>query len=214
MKALEITYLSSDAEEVSVDKPKRKPFRRIRMFLILLLCILLSFGITVWLHTPSGKAARFCVEKKMYQMTDLYDASDPALSNRKDVITIRIEDPKDLPRAETFMPELLKPSWIPEGWEFESLALFKTLRGIKTADYVYSDKNDQELFVMEYKQMGDEEINLFTISEEMSLEGRKLLLSENPVTGHDAVIFFQDDLMIQVCGDIEKETMIEIVKHM
>lgn len=97
--------------------------------LLLLLCVLLSIGITCWLHTDSGRAAAFRVEKLTWRVMGLINETDPSTAGRDDVISIRIEDAADFDLAKKFMPELLIPGYVPEGWELESLVLMKTLSG-------------------------------------------------------------------------------------
>ena len=192
---------------------KQTPSRRRHriLALIFLISFLLSCGLTWWLHTPSGHAAGFYLEKTRYRLFSPYYLPDPDGDGRSDVFGIRISDEKDLAQAKTLMPELLVPGYIPEGWEMERLEVTKKLQGNRYAELILvSEKETEQLITIEeLYETEKEDILFYHDVTKIDLNGKTVYQCTDPMTGLYSIVFYSEGLMVTI-GGVDKDTVLSI----
>ncbi len=196
-------------------KPHTSSRRRSRtLALVLLTAILLSCGLTWWLHTPSGQAAGFYLEKTRYRLFSPYYLPDPLENGRSDVFGLRFEEEGDLEKAKQFMPEMMVPGYIPEGWAFQNLEIVKWLNGKTTLKLSYSYDKTQMISINEILASDHEVIKFFQEGETIQLLNRKVNRLFDPVTETLSLEFYQEQLMVIISGEIDEENLKMIADDM
>ena len=200
------------------EKPKvvrrRSPGRAIRIAAALFLFFLLGGGTYFLTDSPVAHAARFHLEKIMYQVSGLYYTSDENPENREDSITIRVDSLDDIDKAVRFMPEIYVPSYVPEGWELDSLELRKTVKGIKTAKYTFRNQESSSFTIDEEVVLEDNTINNYMDSESVILDHRTVLICKDSYTNLACVWFVENNVALTLSGQIENESLLFVADNM
>ena len=181
--------------------------KRRKIALLIMISILLSCGITFWLHSPSGHVAGFYIEKTWYRMFSPYYSTNLFENDRGDSIGLRIEDRSDMKQAKAFMPELLVPGYIPEDWEMESLELLKTIQGNYYVKYSFIDKEDR-ITINETAMTEKERFRFYHDSQEIQLKNRKVVHCFDALTGLNSIIFSEKNLLVIIDGENEDVMLI------
>ena len=194
-------------------RSKRNPFRLLRPLravAVLLAAFILAGGMYCALDSQAAYAARFHLEKIMYQISGKYYSSDPDAGDRDDVIAIRITSMDDISQAVRFMPELYVPSYLPEGWELEHLELRKTIKGEKTAEYVFINKKEEKWKINEELLIDDKVINNYMDSEIVKLKHRTVTLLSDEYTELSCVQFIEEDISVVLSDQLEISEMLNV----
>ena len=197
-----------------MEKQTPSRHRHQTLALVLLTAILLSCGLTWWLHTPSGHAAGFYLEKTRYRLFSPYYLPDPLENGRSDVFGLRFEEEGDLEKAKQFMPEMMVPGYIPEGWAFQNLEIVKALNGKMTAEYSYQNHENHLFSINEIMSESDEGFRYFQEGEPTQLKKRKVNRLFDPVTEILSLEFYQEQLMVIISGEIDEENLKMIADDM
>lgn len=200
------------------EKPKvvrrHSPGRALRIAAALFLCFLLGGGTYFLTDSPVAHAARFHLEKIMYQVSGLYYTSDDNPEDREDSITIRVDSLDDIDKAVRFMPELFVPSYVPEGWELDSLELRKTVKGIKTAQYIFNDNASRTFIIDEEVLSNDIDSSNYLDSNSVKLTNREVFLLKDDYTGLKGINFIENNVFITLSGELEEGIMIRVADNM
>lgn len=201
-------------------RSKRNPFRLLRPLravAVLLAAFILAGGMYCALDSQAAYAARFHLEKIMYQISGKYYSSDPDAGDRDDAITIRIASMDDLPQAVRFMPELYVPSYLPEGWELEHLELRKTIKGRKTANYNFVKNGGDEketFYISESVLREDVELKNYMERDVIDLKHRQVSLLKDDYTGLSCVNFIEKNISVTLSGPLEEEGILRVADGM
>ena len=197
-------------------RSRRFSFHPSRWAAAILFCVLLTGGMTWWMNSQDAYAARFRLEKMLYQLSGNYYVSDPEEDGSTDAITIRIDDPQDLDRAARFMPELLTPGSLPEGWQFAGLDLMKTLDGKKQASLTYENDEAAVLLIEEcYPADGrTEQAEKAADSHTVQRGSHVITMYHDPVSDNPAAEFVENRVQVRIRGDLSEEDLLRIADNM
>ena len=208
------TYTKTETRKQQQVRPSARHFRQ--WAAAILLCAVLTGGMTWWMNSQYAYAARFHLERILYQLSGNYYVSDPEEDGSTDTITIRIDDPQDLDRAARFMPELLTPGSLPEDWQFAGLDLMKTLDGEKQASLTYENHEAAVLLIEEsYPAAGQTaEGEKETGRRAVTPGGRTVYLYRDSVTDLPAATFVENRVQVRVSGDLAEAQLLEVAGQM
>ena len=195
-------------------KPSTPSRTRRKLALLFLISFLLSCGLTWWLHTPSAHTAGFYLEKTRYRLFSPYYLPDPNGDGRKDVIGLRIDDEKGMEQAKKFMPELLTPGYIPEGWELESLEVTKKMQGNQYARYNYRKQSSQSIVIEEYLKTDKENVRFYQESEKVLSSNADMYYFTDSLTGLHGIVCYKRNIAIHINGIEEKDILFLIADQM
>ena len=181
----------------------------------ILLCVLRTGGMTWWMNSQDAYAARFRLEKMLYQLSGNYYVSDPEEDGSTDAITIRIDDPQDLDRAARFMPELLTPGYIPASWQLESLDLAKTLHGDKQAVFTYIAPESGLLSIEENYPADSGMVQAEKAADSHTVQrgSHVITLYHDPVSDNPAAEFVENRVQVRIRGDLSEEDLLRIADN-
>lgn len=185
----------------------------LRVAAVLLAGFILISGMTVIWNSQFAYAARFQLEKAMYQISGKYFTSDADLNRRTDTISISVSSMEDMDQATRFMPELYIPSFIPEGWELDRLELMKTLQGDYTAEYIFIN-GDGEQFQIDEVLAENAVVTDFMESQKMELQNRTVKRMTDPYTLLNCIQFTENDCLVTISGDLKDDELSEVADHM
>lgn len=200
-------------EEKRKDRPPL--WKRLTKVAVIALAILVtSSGIAVWLNSESAVAAKFGIEKAFYRLSNgIFSTDEEAqVTVEETEMRLSIDDIGKIDKAAEFLPELLYPYYIPEGYTLKTLEITKRKNLAYEIDYNYVGKNEELVSIeIGYLYGGDSTVYVnYRIMEERKLEDRIVYAWENPVVPCDGVSFVLDDRTIQITGDVSLEEKIRI----
>ena len=159
-------------------------------------------------------AARFHLEKVMYQISGKYYTSDDEPEKRSNTISICIESMEDIPQAVRFLPELYVPSYLPEGWKLEKLELSKNVKGYKMAKYSFRNGEASEFFIDEELLLEDVNTSNFIDGNSRRLKNRTVYILEDSFTGLSCVHFIDENVSVTLSGQLEVSDMLLVADGM
>lgn len=204
--------------ETCAQREVQPPVRRFRQWAAaILLCAVLTGGMTWWMNNSQyAYAARFYLEKIMYQLSGNCFVSDPEEDGKKDLIRIRMKDSADLESASRFMPELLTPAYLPVGWKLKNLELSKTFQGDKQAVFTYTGPESGILSIDEnYPADGDTaQAGETTDSHIIQLGSHGITLYHDSVSDNLAAEFVENRVQVRIVGNLSEEDLLRIAEKM
>ena len=220
-KPLDLSFLDEAAgadrpkmagEEGILPQVKRHRFM-LRAAAVLLAGFIVISGMTVAWNSQIAYAARFHLEKTMYQISGKYYTTNPDPNHRTDTISISIDSMEDLDDAVRFMPDLYIPAYIPDNCELDRLELMKTLQGDYTAEYVFMIRDGGQFRINEVLAK-DAEVTDFMESRPVALRNRTVKYMTDPYTLLTCIQFAENDCLVTLSGDLKEEELLEVADHM
>lgn len=214
-----------DSRKSSVVKRLSKTFQRVAVIVV---CVLLTgTGIAIWINSEPAKASRFEIEKKFYEIREGIFSTEGGNANLGDgnlgngdleenqgnAIVLKYKSMEDLDKAKEFMPSLLIPQYVPDGYELEALTIEETSSGVKTAFYIFN-QGENRMFIAIVEGQCDVEYELAAKSEVIEDDDRTLYVWKDEGTGSFGCSFIEDGKLSYVLADLEKEELIKIAQSM
>ena len=187
------------------------PFRNAAA--ILLALILLSAGVTVWTNSQTAHALKFRIDQLLYENGEPSVSPEDSEGNDKDVISMKITDPKELTAVKRQIPELRIPENLPEGYEFSSAEVERWENGnwIVRIYYICSEEQGNSIIVNEENIQDELEIRLKMKAEEIeTTHGIVYYIEENAYMR--GAYFIVNDTFLQVSGTLEKTELLKIAE--
>lgn len=131
-------------------------------------------------------------------------------------IILTIENESDLSRAAEFLPELMYPYYIPEGYTLKMLEVVKRSNASYDIYYHYTGLDETYFAVtMGYvKDVNDTAtISIDNVEEQLDLPDRTIYIWKNPALSCDGVTFVYDGRIVQITGDIDSKEKINIAQE-
>ncbi len=201
----DIKYVEPDIDSY-IEKDRRetgRTFRISRMTLVasvLILVLSVTFGI--WISNGTVSAAKFKVEQQVAMIkNNLYHTQDYSVED--DTITLKIMDPTEIKSAAEFFPGLFPAKNIPERFQFVSLTVNKSSRGVYVAEYVYVDNNGAQLSIMHQTvpERGSFSFSMVNVTQEVKTDDGTVYLSEDPAgDGTNAASYVTETDIISISG--------------
>lgn len=131
-------------EENKNKTPAWKRFAKAAVFVLAILVA--SSGIALWIDSGSASASKSGIEKVMNKLSNgvfTTEQSEISLEEQESILTLN--DEKDIEKAKAFLPELMYPYYIPEGFKFSGLMVSKKGDGSRCMEYTYTGVSGEEL---------------------------------------------------------------------
>ncbi len=145
-------YLKENGEEIPdpdlsfLNKPReKKRHSHIYRFATVAACVALIFvtssSMAVWMNSEAAHAMKFNLEKTFHKITNGFFSTLRKKIRRveDDRIVITVDNMEDIDDAIAFMPNLLIPQYIPDGFELDSLNISKFVSGSYTVEYKFKN---------------------------------------------------------------------------
>lgn len=198
-----------------LEKDKKRMSRRERILKIaaVFLLIFVSSSVTVWISGNPSEAFDHPLQKIMERLPGGSYTTDPGSSGREEKSSvIYVDDEDKISSALKLMPQLYFPEYIPEGWEFVSLAASKKEYGDCDATIMYR-KSDQVIEIHEYWGK-DVSINIENYEEKIRLNIRDIFYFGNGDTGEQMATFYDNSVFVQINAPVEKQILLQIADGM
>ena len=220
-------YLKENGEEIPdpdlsfLNKPReKKRHSHIYRFATVAACVALIFvtssSMAVWMNSEAAHAMKFNLEKTFHKITNgFFSVEEENKESQDDRIVITIDNMEDIDDAIAFMPNLLIPQYIPDGFELDSLNISKFVSGSYTV-VEYSFKNSSGLeYIIDSRFTKEEEdtIGLIGQSEVIELDDRTLYFIQDNYTANCSLSFIFANQFINITGEIDRELMIKIAEQ-
>ena len=116
---------------------------------ILLTLIVLSTAMTLWTNSQTAHALKFRIDQLLHENGEPSVSSGDSEGNDKDVISMKITDPKELTAVKRQIPELRIPENLPEGYEFSSAEVERWENEEWEVVLYYKNKSEDHLDIKE-----------------------------------------------------------------
>lgn len=206
-------FEKEEAEKTKVSR-RRQPGRALWIAATLIVCFLLGGGMFCLTDTSFAHAARFHLEKIMYQISGCYYSSDDGAEAQEDSISIRVDSMDEIDQAVRFMPELYVPSVISEGWELDRLELKKTIKGLKTAKYTFVDQASGKFSIDEEFLPDIVEAYNYIEGDMIELDNRKVLLLKDNHTGLIGINFIENNVFVTISGELQETELLCVADNL
>lgn len=178
---------------------------------VLIFCVIVA-GTVVWPNPDTAFAER--IKRVFYILTNGMFTTNPEDEYLDDSANIfKIETMDDIGKSKKFLPELLVPQYIQDGYKFESLEITKyILNGNCVAEYRYKVGSDT-LHITMRTLMGEEAIADSLAGGEIIQENDLTISTWKDADTH-GINAAKGDTLITVTGDIPTAEMLKIVKNL
>ena len=149
-------------------------------------------------------------------MTGLFTDSEEETeeSDVEEFMTFDHLGEKELKKAKEFLPGLYVPTYIPEGYELDRLEIKKFYSGDYQCNYEYKNEKETIKLLLYYFADKDFAYQWSGEGELITLQDRKILVSEDSVSSEPWVSVYTETCNIDISGISEKDQLIEIGKRM
>lgn len=191
-------------------------WKNIAKVAVLAMAILIaSGGIAVWLNSESAAAAKFDMEKTFYKLSSgrfsTEEEGQVAVEDKE--LIFSIDNLENIDNAAKFLPEILYPYYVPEGYNLEELKITKRADLSYTIVYIYNNLTGNS-FVMSilyiYDEKGSSSIYINQEAEIYQLEDRTLYVWEDSYFECNGITFMFDGRLIEITGNTSLQEMIEV----
>lgn len=203
-------------EEKAKKSGSKKYFRHLLRAAVFVLCVLVAgSAMAIWINSEPAVATKFSIQKMFYEIRDGVfgtNANEVNESETSNLIEVEYTKWEDIEKAKKLVPDLLVPTYIPEGYEFEKLIVETEVTGEVIVDYVFiknKDKYHVSIFnlenIEEAKITHKSTVNFSEVGEVMVWKDKINNCSEN----NGATIMFENKCIL-VTGDIQENDIIKI----
>lgn len=200
---------------ISPKEEKKRRFSRFAKVAAVLIIFLLCTNIIMLGRDSSESYGDKGILHRLYQgVTGLFTDSEEKTEESDVEETVTVLDEKDIDSAKEFLPGLYVPTYIPDGYEFEKLEIQKYYSGDFQCNYKY--KNEKESIKLLLYYFADKDFT-YQWSEEgelITLQDRKILVSEDSVNNDVVVSVYTEMCNIEIVGYNNKIELISIAKGM
>ncbi|WP_312091764.1 DUF4367 domain-containing protein [Aminipila sp.] len=177
--------------------------------------LLTGSGIAVWINSEPANALKFQAEKSFYNVKDgIFSGGKGANEEAPDetCITRKFTSMDDLDKAKNFMPDLIIPGYVPEGYLLDELKIEKDNDGRYNAFYTFL-KNDKNFYINLFKVDENDSYQVVSDGELIDINGRQMCLWKDDTTDTYGGSCIINDFAIYISGDISREDIIELGKN-
>ena len=200
---------------ISPKEEKKRRFSRFAKVAAVLIIFLLCTNIIMLGRDSTESYGDKGILHRLYQgVTGLFTDSEEETEESDVEETVTVLDEKDIDSAKEFLPGLYVPTYIPDGYEFEKLEIQKYYSGDFQCNYKY--KNEKESIKLLLYYFADKDFT-YQWSEEgelITLQDRKILVSEDSVNNDVVVSVYTEMCNIEIVGYNNKIELISIAKGM
>ena len=185
------------------------PFRNAAA--ILLALILLSAGMTAWTSSQSAHAMKFRIDQLLHENGEPSVSSGDSKGNDKDVITMKITDPKELTAVKRQIPELRIPEILPEGYAFSSAKAECRDDGSWTAQLQYQHTGGQTIVISEENPPELPEEDLKPVTAGSAAGPGQLFEVDKPQKGSE-FLYIAEDVTVRISGTADRDELLRLAE--
>lgn len=199
-------------------KPDRKHrFSRFAKVAAVVIIFLLCTNIFLLGKNSSESYGDKGILHRLYQgVTGLFTDSEEETeaSDVEEFMTFDKLGEREMKKAKEFLPGLYVPTYMPEGYEFESLEIQKYYSGDYQCDYVYSNDEDVIKVLLYYSVDSDRTHVWPEDGDIIDLNDRKILVTEDSTSDAPWVSVYTETCNMDISGVSEEDDLIKIGKGM
>lgn len=214
----EPTEENDAAREESFISPKEEKKHRFSRFVkvaAVLIIFLLCTNIIMLGRDSSESYGDKGILHRLYQgVTGLFTDSEEETEESDVEETVTVLDEKDIDNAKEFLPGLYVPTYIPDGYELEQLKIKKFYSGDYQCNYEYKNEKETIKLLLYYFADKDFAYQWSGEGELITLQDRKILVSEDSVNNDVVVSVYTEICNIEIVGYNNKVELISIAKGM
>ena len=214
----EPTEENDAAREESFISPKEEKKRRFSRFVkvaAVLIIFLLCTNIIMLGRDSTESYGDKGILHRLYQgVTGLFTDSEEETEESDVEETVTVLDEKDIDSAKEFLPGLYVPTYIPDGYELEQLKIKKFYSGDYQCNYEYKNEKETIKLLLYYFADKDFAYQWSGEGELITLQDRKILVSEDSVNNDVVVSVYTEICNIEIVGYNNKVELISIAKGM
>ena len=214
----ELTEENDAAREESFISPKEEKKRRFSRFVkvaAVLIIFLLCTNIIMLGRDSTESYGDKGILHRLYQgVTGLFTDSEEETEESDVEETVTVLDEKDIDSAKEFLPGLYVPTYIPDGYELEQLKIKKFYSGDYQCNYEYKNEKETIKLLLYYFADKDFAYQWSGEGELITLQDRKILVSEDSVNNDVVVSVYTEICNIEIVGYNNKVELISIAKGM
>ncbi len=203
------------------EKRRKRNFHRWTRVAVLVVVILTASG-ALALLTSDGMAdsLKSRLGKFIYQFDKEIVMVPGSAEIDKDVLysetSIEIDDLENLDAARIFLKDLYVPSYVPEGYEFVTLSIFKQTRGDYQGTYEYVDEEGNSLQLVFVSHDGLERSKERVRNAVMSLEmkDRILYICEEELPQQLMGVMITDEVSLFLNSILPEEEIVKVLQNL
>ena len=200
---------------ISPKEEKKRRFSRFAKVAAVLIIFLLCTNIIMLGRDSTESYGDKGILHRLYQgVTGLFTDSEEETEESDVEETVTVLDEKDIDGAKDFLPGLYVPTYIPEGYEFEKLEIQKYYSGDYQCNYEYKNEKETIKLLLYYFADKDFAYQWSGEGELITLQDRKILVSEDSVNNDVVVSVYTEICNIEIVGYHNKVELISIAKGM
>ena len=198
-------------EEKAKKSESKKYFRHLLRAAVFVLCVLVAgSAMAIWINSEPAVATKFSIQKMFYEIRDGVfgtNANEVNESETSNLIEVEYTKWEDIEKAKKLVPDLLVPTYIPEGYEFENLKIEKDLKGKLLVDYTFK-RCDDNVHISFLKLEEIDNVKLLEIGEKINTKSGELFIWEDNISNNKGATMILDDEGVILTGNTTKEEII------
>lgn len=202
---------------ISPKEEKKHRFSRLAKVAAVLIIFLLCTNIIMLGRDSTESYGDKGILHRLYQgVTGLFTDSEEETeeSDVEEFMTFDRLGEKELKKAKEFLPGLYVPTYIPEGYELEQLEIKKFYSGDYQCNYEYKNEEETIKLLLYYFADKDFAYQWSGEGELITLQDRKILVSEDSVNNDVVVSVYTEICNIDISGYNNKNELISVAKGM
>lgn len=200
-------------EEKAKKSESKKYFRHLLRAAVFVLCVLVAgSAMAIWINSEPAVATKFSIQKMFYEIRDGVfgtNANEVNESETSNLIEVEYTKWEDIEKAKKLVPDLLVPTYIPEGYEFEKLKVEKDISEKFLVEFVFKGKKD-EYHVSFYKIRELTVEKYLDVSEKSCTKVGDIWTWIDNASGLNGATMISGDKEIVVAGNISQTEIIKI----
>ena len=202
---------------ISPKEEKKHRFGRFAKVAAVLIIFLLCTNIIMLGRDSTESYGDKGILHRLYQgVTGLFTDSEEETeeSDVEEFMTFDRLGEKELKKAKEFLPGLYVPTYIPEGYELDRLEIKKFYSGDYQCNYEYKNEKEMIKLLLYYFADKDFAYQWSGEGELITLQDRKILVSEDSVNNDVVVSVYTEICNIDISGYNNKNELISVAKGM
>lgn len=213
-RIVKVDYSFLDEEKAKKSESK-KYFRHLLRAAVFVLCVLVAgSAMAIWINSEPAVATKFSIQKMFYEIRDGVfgtNANEVNESETSNLIEVEYTKWEDIEKAKKLVPDLLVPTYIPEGYEFEKLVIQKDAMDRIAIEYIFIC-NDIRYHIISLNLKDVEEVKILEKSKKVTFDGREIYVWTDKVSSINGATMILDGKEIVVTGEIDQLEIIKIME--
>jgi len=193
---------------------KKKSTRRrlLNAAAMIAVVLTLSGGMAVWLNSDASYAFRFELKKLFYEAKGKLTTGEEYKSDEGFLI-LTIDSMENIDNAKSFLPSLLVPDYICEGFTLTELEISIDAIGGYLVSYEFqNDRNNYINIIIINVEDPDTVVDTYLESERMDFTDRTIYYERDDAIESQRVVFLENNILVSLSASntIDKEAIINM----